>query len=71
MDCRSVQLLKLGSLAVYWNTDTTSFAGLKHEEFIQKFSEMVRENRHLCIWILKYSLVWTFHYDDVFIFLCR
>lgn len=36
------QLANLESLAVYFDTDAHSLAGLPHDEFIEKFTELVR-----------------------------
>jgi vacuolar protein sorting-associated protein 13A/C len=38
-----LQLAKMESLAVYFDTDATSLAGLSYEEFVEKFRELVRE----------------------------
>lgn len=35
------QLAKLESLAVYFDTDAMSLAGLSHQEFIEKFTQLV------------------------------
>lgn len=36
-----IQLAKLESLAVYFDTDARSLAGMSHQEFIEKFTELV------------------------------
>lgn len=38
------KLAKLGSLAVYWNTDTQSLAGKSREDFVRSFTEMIARN---------------------------
>lgn len=35
------KLAKLGSLAVYWNTDTQSLAGKTQDEFLKAFSQLI------------------------------
>lgn len=35
------QLAKLESLAIYFDTDATSLAGLSHAEFVEKFAALV------------------------------
>lgn len=37
-----LQLSKLESLAIYFDTDAESMAGLTHADFIKKFTEQVR-----------------------------
>ena len=38
----SLQLAQLESLAVYFDTDSTSLAGLSYRDFVEKFTELVR-----------------------------
>ncbi|KAJ3551176.1 hypothetical protein NM688_g4862 [Phlebia brevispora] len=40
-------LANLESLAVYFDTDARSLAGLSHEEFIEKFTELISHGKHL------------------------
>ncbi|KAK9707772.1 Vacuolar protein sorting-associated protein 13, partial [Basidiobolus ranarum] len=35
------KLLKLGSMAIYWNTETISLAGKSYEEFVEQFTQMI------------------------------
>ena len=39
------QLARLESLAVYFDTDCQSLAGLPYKEFVEKFTELVRYSR--------------------------
>ena len=39
---RSFQLARLESLAVYFDTDCQSLAGLSYREFVEKFTALVR-----------------------------
>ena len=41
------KLAKLGSLAMYWNTDTGSLAGQDTEEFIKSFDELISRGKTL------------------------
>ncbi|KIP11945.1 hypothetical protein PHLGIDRAFT_21259 [Phlebiopsis gigantea 11061_1 CR5-6] len=41
------KLAKLESLAIYFDTDATSLAGLSHSEFIQKFKELICHEKYL------------------------
>jgi vacuolar protein sorting-associated protein 13A/C len=39
------KLAKLESLAVYFNTDSESMAGLPHDKSVKKFNSLVRGNK--------------------------
>lgn len=41
------KLAKLGSLAVYWNTNTQSLSGKSQEEFLKAFSELISNDQQL------------------------
>ncbi|KAI0094888.1 vacuolar protein sorting-associated protein 13 [Irpex rosettiformis] len=41
------KLAQLESLAVYFDTDATSLAGLSHQEFIEKFTELIAHGKQL------------------------
>ncbi|KAK9766018.1 Vacuolar protein sorting-associated protein 13 [Basidiobolus ranarum] len=39
------KLVKLGSMAVYWNTETVSLAGKSYDEFVEHFTQMISTDK--------------------------
>ena len=47
---RSFQLARLESLAVYFDTDCQSLAGLSYREFVEKFTALVSMVMEMTFW---------------------